>query len=57
MKPIHKQPEFSVFLQSTLAFLGFLLLISLIEGRIESKTVYKVDLRQQIPVTFLTKSQ
>jgi hypothetical protein len=57
MKPIHKQPEFSVFFQSTLAFLGFLLLIYLIEGRIESKTVYKVDLRQQIPVTFLTRSQ
>lgn len=57
MKPIHKQPEFSVFLQSTLAFLVFLLLISLIEGRIESKTVYKVDFNQKNPVTFLTRSQ
>jgi hypothetical protein len=57
MQPIHKQPEFSVFLQSTLVFLGFFLLVFLIEGRIESKTVYKVALRQQNSITFLTRSQ
>ncbi|MCU0537677.1 MAG: hypothetical protein MUD14_27640 [Hydrococcus sp. Prado102] len=52
MQPMHKRPEFLVFLQSTLAFLGFLLIISLIEGRIESKTVYEVDLNRQIPVSY-----
>jgi hypothetical protein len=56
MQPMHKQPEFLVFLQSTLAFLGFLLVISLIEGRIESKTVYRVESARQNPVSFLTRS-
>jgi hypothetical protein len=56
MQPMHKQPEFVVFLQSTLAFFGFLLVIFLIEGRIEPKTVYHVDLNRQIPISFLTRS-
>jgi hypothetical protein len=55
MQPMHKQPEFSVFLQSTLAFFGFLLLVFLIEGKIES-SVYKVSITQQNQVSFLNRS-